>query len=104
MRSEIRISSFDPPMTEITAVVEAKQDAKVLSTLRQRIKFIATPVELVAAMNRARTEPARTRPGSPRSPENDGVLKLKGTLDVDGVPRGAGRRSGRRLATSRLRG
>ncbi len=87
--AEIQISTFDLPVTEVVALVEAKQDAKVLSTLRQRIKFSATPSKLPRTVpNVSRPAPA---PGGPRRPGNDGVLKLGDALDVDGVPRGAGK-------------
>jgi hypothetical protein len=53
--AEIKISYYAARMTEVTAVVEAKQDAKVLATHRPKINVTFTPPpEMLAAMNNAR--------------------------------------------------
>ncbi len=86
--AEIKISNYAPRVTEITAVVEVKEDAKVLATLRQRINVTPTPPpELVAAMNNGGRN---RRPPAPRPQRMTACSKWMAQLDVDGVPKGAG--------------
>jgi len=87
--AQISVRTFDAPVQEVVALVEAKQGTKVLASIRKRAKFDAAPARVAGAnptVATPRPVPARSRPSG-----DDGVNKIGPMLDVDGIPRGAGK-------------
>jgi S1-C subfamily serine protease len=87
-------SAAAKPLRAIEAIVELKQGNEVLATKAKRMEFPDAPILLV---DRARgvgvmvQRPAPPVIRGPQGPSDEGLLKIGGVLDVDGVPCGAGK-------------
>jgi hypothetical protein len=85
----IAVRKFEVPVQAVVAEVEARLGEKVLATIRKRPAFSSEPVRTARAELKSVTRRPVPR-GQP--PAGDlGLLKLGAVLDVDGVPRGAGK-------------
>jgi WD40 repeat protein len=75
----------------VEAVVEAKQGTTLLASVQRRTELAAPQRVLRIGPRTVVIQPAPgTRGMAGRGPEDEGLLKVGGTLDVQGVPRGAG--------------
>lgn len=96
--SQILVRPLDAPPTirTIEALVEAKQGTKVLATVLKKADFAGTPAPDPVAVRVRRGgvivpgNPSLPMIAAPQGPSDDGLVTMGGTLDVDGVPRGAG--------------
>jgi len=91
---QITVHLLNVTLQEILAEIEARQGPNVVAMVRTPIKFVARP----AIASGARPETVAPRrivtpgPLAPRQPGGDeGPVKLDGVLNIDGVPRGAGK-------------
>jgi WD40 repeat protein len=97
--SQITVRPLDPPppVQAVEALVEAKQGSKVLATVHKRADLSGVPAPTAVALRVGRNivivparAPAPTIRG-PQGPSDEGLVQIGGVLDVDGVPRGAGK-------------
>ncbi len=96
--SQIFVRPLDAPPTvrAIEALVEARQGTKVLATVLKRADFSDVPAPNAVAVRVGRgvvilpVNPSPPLITASQGPPDDGLVAIGGTLDVDGVPRGAG--------------
>ena len=91
--SQISVRPFDLPGQDIVALVEARQGSKVVATIRTRAKFVIAPRVASPTLPKAIPAGRVTTPKATaaKPPGDEGSIKLGAVLNVDGVPRGAGK-------------
>jgi WD40 repeat protein len=95
--SQITVRPLDPPrpVQAIEALVEAKQGTSVLASVLKRADLSGAPAPTAVAVRIGRNivvVPTRPQPpmmSGPQGPSDEGLLKIGGVLDVDGVPCGS---------------
>jgi hypothetical protein len=94
---QVRPQVPPPPVQAVEARVEAKQGANVLATVVKRAELGGAPVPRGIVVRRGRdivivpVAPGNQVITTQNGPSDEGLVKLGGVLEVDGVPRGAGK-------------
>jgi hypothetical protein len=91
----VGVQTTNPPRVQtLDATVEVRKGSRVLATVRQRRRITAPagiPVGLKANLYVSITPRPSSPPRFQRPPVDEGLIKLGGVIETDGIPRGAGK-------------